>query len=298
VIGILRVVEEILERRPNARIVINSLFPMTAFRGGSYPVISDFEDSFILLGSGRRKLRPSKQKHTPTSAPVALTDEDIAELAEKEEQLRDQQAKKDARRKHTHSTVDPVMLDQSTVHKYKYGTPFVEPSDKPLWTSIRAINKELRKFAEKNDRVYFFDATDLFTRKADQKNSYKLLTDRISIRGHPTESGFQVWEDAMVQTLERILATMKREQPELFKAPVPPSGGKMVPKDPASTDVDDDVARLGDNDDLDDSIIHGNDDGYYRNPEAEEEGILPSSSTQTDDADEDDGEGNLVVPDD
>jgi hypothetical protein len=296
VIGILRVVEEILEHRPNARVVINSLFPMTTFRGGSYPVISDFEDSFILSGSGRRQLRPSKPNLIPTSAPVAYTDEDFAEIAEKEEELRDRQAKNDARRKNTRATVNPIMLDQSKVHKYKYGTPFIEETDKPLWTSIRAINKELRKFAEKNDRVYFFDATDLFTRKAENKNSYKLLTDRISIRGHPTESGFQVWEDEMVKTLEYILVPLKRDHPELFKSPVIP-GVNVVPKDPSTVDVDDDVALQGSDDDLDDEVIHGNDDGYYRNPEAEEEGILPS--TQNDDEDDSyEGGGNLVVPDD
>lgn len=284
--------EEILEHRPNARVVINSLFPMTTSRGDSYPVISDFEDSFILLGSGRRQLRPSKLKPIPTASPVVLTDDNLAVVAQKEEELRDIEAKKNARRKYTHSNVNPIMLDQSKAHKYKYGTPFIEQTDKPLWTSIRAINKELRKFAEKNERVDFFDATDLFTRKAEKKNSYKLLTDRITVRGHPTEKGFQVWEDEIVKTLERILANMKRDHPELFKSPVT-SGVNVVPKNPSGADVDDDSQT----DDLDDEIIHANDDGYYRSSEAEEEGILPSTQSDDEDDGDDDG-GNLLVPGD
>ena len=283
-----------MEHRPDARVVINSLFPMTTIRGGSYPVISDFEDSF-----NHRYLRLFKQKSKPTPAPIALSEEDSSEAAEREEELRNEQAKKDQRRKHMHGTAkNPVMLDQSKMHKYKYGTPFVAQTDKPLWTSIRAINKELRKFAEKNEHVYFFDATDLFTEKT-EKNAYKLQTDRISIRGHPTEIGFQVWEVEMVKMLNQILATMKREQPELFKSPVS-SGVSGGPKDPIKANIDDDVALQEDNDeDLDETIIHGNDDGFYRNAEAEEAGILHSSKTDDED-DEDDGYagGSLVVPDD
>jgi hypothetical protein len=305
VIGILRVVEEILEHRPDARVVINSIFPMTAIRGGSYPVISDFEDSFIRFGGARsrdrhqlfrRQLTRSRYKKETdkkekelSKPPIEMGEDDVSDMAEKEEELRDEKAKKDRRYKLTPTKENPVMLDQTKVHKYKYGTPFVRQTNKPLWTSIRAINKELRKFAENNARVDFFDATDLFTEKT-ASNAYKLLTDRISIRGHPTEVGFTVWEDNIVKILDEILTKMKREQPDLFK---PVSSWNNAPNVDLTNNfgeaVDDEVARYGDNDDFD-VTLHSNDDGFDPKRHEEDAGFLP-----LDDNNDDEVEGSLIV---
>jgi hypothetical protein len=48
VFGILRIVEEILVRKPEARIVINSLLPMSVLRLGIMPGAKDFQDSFTI----------------------------------------------------------------------------------------------------------------------------------------------------------------------------------------------------------------------------------------------------------
>ena len=49
VMGILRVVEEILEQKPNAQVVINSMLPMADLRGGIYPHVRDYQDAFATV---------------------------------------------------------------------------------------------------------------------------------------------------------------------------------------------------------------------------------------------------------
>ena len=46
VLGTLRVVEEIMSRKPDAHIVINSMLPMADLRGGIFPEMMDFRDAF------------------------------------------------------------------------------------------------------------------------------------------------------------------------------------------------------------------------------------------------------------
>ena len=300
--------EEILEKRPNARVVINSLFPMTTLRGEIYPVISDYEDSFIRFGSGRSLQRKSKRTNTPqrTVPPKfsGLTDDaDLAEAVEQEEGLRDEKSKNDRRHIHQPSS-DPnhIMVDGVTkTHKYKVGAPMIKQNDKPLWTSIRAINKELKKFADKNDRVTFFDATELFATKL-SSNKYQLLTERITDRGHPTEEGFRVWEDEIVKKLAQIIYTLKQDYPELFKSVTTWHSGSETTttvyiKDKTSTNhavVDDEIASRTD-DDLDTSMFTNTDDFEKENGiDNDEPNILidPDDSNNDDDA----IDGDLIVP--
>jgi hypothetical protein len=81
---------------------------------------------------------------------------------------------------------------------------FVKPSRLPLWTSIHAINNELHNFAKNHDKVTFFDATSIFAEK-EEGSKYVLMSERISIRGHPTELGFELWHAAMYATLKKML---------------------------------------------------------------------------------------------
>lgn len=55
ILGVLRVVEEILNKKPNANIVINSLLPMAEFRGGFEP--KKWEVSFWLIHVRSAKLK-------------------------------------------------------------------------------------------------------------------------------------------------------------------------------------------------------------------------------------------------
>lgn len=310
-IGILRVVEEILVRRPGARVVINSMFPMTVLRGGLYPVISDFEDSFSRQGNSRslavaastaklydddffeqnerdyRRFLRLRQRAEVQVSPSHQTEEKMAKATEKEEELRNKQAAKEKKNRGEPTQRNPVMTDRAKVRKYELGASLMRKSAKPLWTSIRAINRELRKFADKHDRVIFFDATDLFAEKVGK--SYTLLTDQISIRGHPTERGFSVWEDEIVKKLEQILVTMKRDQPELFKDAPALNVADEKTKGKETSKIDDEVARQLD-DDLDMSILRPNDDGFGPGGDDEDKG-MQSSGSNDDDDDNDTAEG-------
>ena len=53
VLGVLRIVEEIIKRRPKARIVINSLLPMADLRGGMVVKEKDYQDAFSTYGGKR-----------------------------------------------------------------------------------------------------------------------------------------------------------------------------------------------------------------------------------------------------
>lgn len=229
VLGILRVVEEILERRPNSRVVINSLLPMAYSRGGQYALLHDYQDSLGEMGNKKRDRIKNDPASDSTSAndekdgwrrrlrsnrtrTDAAPDDDTAE----ETRLETKQRQKEGKRKRGKEN---VVLDAEAhkAHKYNFLTGLLSHRAKspPLWTSVYAINKELQAFAKNNDNVDFFDATHVF---ADQreKGKFELRSAMISARGHPTPAGFRDWEDAILVRLNSILAAMKDKNPELF----------------------------------------------------------------------------------
>ena len=94
---------------------------------------------------------------------------------------------------------------QANKDKQKKFTPITHQERKlPLWTSVSAINVQLKKFANKHDRVHFFDATDIFTEREDN-DVYILKTDLISVRGHPSRLGFEKWEKKVIEKAKTLL---------------------------------------------------------------------------------------------
>lgn len=139
ILGVLRVVEEILNKKPNANIVINSLLPMAEFRGGFEPNKWDFKDSFfksIIVedskGNGSRRLqeRPSRELRW-----FGMFGGD------------------------TGKPPKSVRMSTDRTKQKKFKTMTRLKRKIPLFTSIYAINDVLRKFASKHDHVFFFDAT-------------------------------------------------------------------------------------------------------------------------------------------
>lgn len=325
VLGILRVVEEILEQRPNAKIVINSIFPMTSLRGGLYPVISDYEDSFGRSMNHEHRYHSDTGSHhhhrslwfgrTKVDAQPTLaeklpddhaTPQSEPEAAEREEELRVVPAPKEQSSRNNwlrpaavHN--NPIMEDKETMKKYELGgRNFVHRSAQPFWTSIKAINRELKKFAEQQgpDRVFFFDATSLFTAK--EGKQYTLLTDLLTVRGHPTEKGFALWEDAIVDKVHKILDIVPNgeDRPEDITNDKLHSSlrndtaanGTTQNSAPNHLLVDED---LPDDDDMDDSMLHPNDDKFL---ERGENGFSVDESDDDDDNDDDRDDGELFVP--
>ena len=105
---------------------------MTTIRGGSYPVISDYEDSFFRYHNDRllnlvtndtnshRTLFVRSKRQSTQPPKILLSDEEQASaIAEEDELKRDQEAKHNHRYNHPSSTtVNPTMLDKTSIHKF------------------------------------------------------------------------------------------------------------------------------------------------------------------------------------
>jgi lysophospholipase L1-like esterase len=304
ILGILRVVEEILTRKPDAEVVINSMLPMADLRGGLYPQMADYKDAFrqykgrpitnpqliamknagavgpkgihysrpssttdairdrvekrwrdrVPGGPGYKgpplpkeskattpQIKPSPKGPPPSkpaekkeekkgasrrrSLKVSRQEKKEQKKKEKEEEAKEgdiskqnkgdsgvaavdkQEIKKMEQylKKVKKDPVNPKMnLNKSRIKARDASKVFITPTKLPLWTSIHAINEELRKFAEKHERVHFFDATKIFAER-DEGSKWILMSDKISIRGHPTELGFELWQDAMALKLKDLL---------------------------------------------------------------------------------------------
>ena len=228
VMGILRVVEELLEAKPNAHIVINSLFPMSRIRGAAYPRIADFKDSFeqpkqgrfkgknrvsktadptLQVRGGNRRLR--KKKNSPVEP---MTEEQAADAEDQAIEKRNkgkwyQFGKKRAENNNRVKKSDLVLKEQHKIHKHA--------TKLPIWTSVAVVNRQLRKFAQNHERVTFFDVTPMFTVRG-EKGFPMPQTKLISIRGHPTTEGFRLWEEAAATQAVQIISDMKRDNPDAF----------------------------------------------------------------------------------
>ena len=300
VIGVLRIVEEIMKAKPNAKIVINSLFPMAELRGGLLPPsVVDLERSFggnrpkggwkadrkkdrpganidrsgpgggrpsaaHKVGwanknkdrsgsdSGRPKPNaaqnggqnnnkpPPVQNYRPRTfdknafnkknagsnpsnigeRPRAVNNGNRRNLREAKDRggFRDRDRDRsggggggipegfrnrdrdDGGFRHRPDVVK-LIADKKSQHEFN---PVTHRTNRlPLWTSITAINMELRKFCNKNENVSFFDVTNIFTER-DGKN-YNLKTNMISRRGLPTNAGFEAWENAVAIRAKQLL---------------------------------------------------------------------------------------------
>jgi len=236
VIGVLRIVEEIRKLKPDAKIVINSLFPMEELRGGlSPPTQVDLERSFGNRPKGGWKDRPSANKSSsrPGGRPSVAENggpnkpriknyrprtfneirsnypnsgkrpRDNNGFHRNLRQGDDRGGFRDSDRGGFRNRDDFVKLysDRKSQHEF---SPITHKKNKlPLWTSITAINRELRKFCDKNENVSFFDVTNIFTER-DGWN-YNLKTNMISRRGLPTNAGFEAWENAVAIRARQLL---------------------------------------------------------------------------------------------
>jgi len=250
VIGILRVVEEIRSKKPNAKIVINSMLPMADLRGGLTPLPKDYEDAFKKY-RGRPGGKPKGVSAVDSShfarnpafkdnknGPKGAAKKGNKGAAKKGNNGRflkgggDKKEDKDPKKlpkmtpkqmrefnkRIKHDKRNPIIkTGQNKIKKFNPKKLFMKHNKLPLWTSIYAINEALRKFSEKHDHITFFDATDIFAER-ETGEEYILLSNRVSARGHPTTEGYQVWEDAVAEKLKKILA--KEEKPPA-PAPVP-----------------------------------------------------------------------------
>lgn len=272
VLGVLRIVEEILAKKPDAtQIVINSLFPLADLRGNMNVGAKDYEDSFnkdLRQKSTKKiekdKLKELKKQVGKKKAKTELTGKtshgdsagvqaEVLTNLDKKKKEREKQEKKDKKQDkkqdkkkkkkdkeegkktrvltvNAHESSRELGIfkkkdDAKEIRmkarkdKQKKFNPITHKERKlPLWTAITAVNAQLKKFASKQDRVTFFDSTDIFTDREDS-NNYILRTDLVSVRGHPTRKGFEKWEKAIIAKAQGLLTPVNLE-PAPSQSPV------------------------------------------------------------------------------
>ena len=212
--GILRVVEEILNKKPDAKIVINSLFPMADLRTALNPNLQDVSGTYKEPRTHSRyhgkKHRGSKPTSRERPGSASEEKEGMIERPPRTKfppKANDNGRQRQLRRKRKHKPRrerKPVKMnpEKKTIHKYNAIT-HKEKRKLPLWTSIMAINKQLRKFSFNNERVFFFDATSIFTER--EGRYFTLKTDLINVLGIPTNVGYDQWERAVVVRAKQLL---------------------------------------------------------------------------------------------
>eukprot|EP00536_Pseudo-nitzschia_multiseries_P008581 jgi/Psemu1/296971/fgenesh1_pm.220_\ len=223
VIGVLRVVEEIMKLKPDAKIVINSLFPMTDLRAGLAPTQEDLAKSF------RNKPEQRLRERVPKLPQSDRNDRVLRERPERDADgfrdrnrganhdrnhgknhdrnrgtNHDRNRGKNHDRNHDRNRIrnrDKKLIDRKSQHKFNSVTR--RERKLPLWTSIRAINMALRKFCDQNENVSFFDSTMIFAER--DGLDYTLNTDMISLTGLPTNAGYINWENAVAIRAKQLL---------------------------------------------------------------------------------------------
>jgi hypothetical protein len=241
VMGILRVVEEILEQKPSAQIVVNSMLPMADLRGGIYPHVSDYQDGLLsaVVAQNTNHVQVVPREHENDRG---LRKRPPVQQQEKEEDANNPETldKKTLQRYYKRKDPTNPLLNPNQTKMKKYRM-FQKNNRLPLWTSIYAINMELKKFCSKQDRVTFFDATSIFASRV-ERGKYMLKSEYISIRGHPTMRGFEKWEDAMLKKLQEMLANDAKQETTTTKS-MAEKKHKSKSESRSSSDDQDDVAE-------------------------------------------------------
>lgn len=277
VLGILRVVEEIMLRKPDALIVINSLLPMIDYRSEDVKMadVVDFKTDpdnsmkknmeiekavkgFVGQKGARSpgstggtwkfvKGEKGQEAANKGGGRRLRTNKRKQKMAREDEAMEGTDLKKAMeRRKKALDRRDKRMINKAFKDNERFRpkkplSPFLPFLNKkalpPVWPAVHLINEKLKEFCAKHDSVSFFDATSIFAQDVGG-GRHHLDNDLISPRGHPSELGFAVWEGRIMGRLDKI-----------FKEMAPPPPPASLPDD----DDDDDVDVEGELDDVDES---------------------------------------------
>jgi len=187
--GILRIIEEILDKKPDARIVINSILPMSSDPKGRVPRITRKERKHVhtkSLGFDVRRRLLGKIKKPKE-------DDGIGE----EGKL---------------TSTEPLVI-KGEMKARKGNVPVVRVRRGPLrwvsvsmWPSVEALNFALKKFCLKHKRVVFYDAYDIFVEEEDDKSVPRIIKDltKSFAIGQPSVAGHQELLKGVKQKLRDI----------------------------------------------------------------------------------------------
>lgn len=233
VLGILRVAEEIRLRKPDAKIVINSLLPMIDYQRNDVrkkkdepveePKMEDFADfkaekndvkESQAIKEAKAEFAKDKESNNRARFLRRLKARNHDEEAEGKDRGADLEKAMERKRKYLEAR-DKRLRERTFKddEKYRAKKPGLLPAFQkrvlpPVWPAVHLINDKLKEFCQKHEGITFFDATPIFSRGVGQ-GKHRLQNDLISPRGHPSELGFAVWEGAIMHRLHKMLLNDK-----------------------------------------------------------------------------------------
>jgi len=202
--GILRVIEEILERKPDAKIVVNSILPMSSDIKGRVPRITKKDRKKVHttslghdLGFRRRLAKKDKKKKEEEDDGIGQEGKITQGGSEGGVQSIKEEMK-------------PAKMALPVVRLRRGPLRWVSVS---MWPSVEAINFALQKFAWKHKRVTFFNAYDIFVEEEDSEATpmiVKELTKSYAI-GQPSVAGHRELLKGIKQKLRDVLNSMQKK---------------------------------------------------------------------------------------
>jgi len=182
-LGILRIIEEILDKRPDAIIVINSVLPMSSDVQGRVPKISWQDVKKVSTkgtgGDGRRMAKKTKKDDNDEPGNEAQLTSMTGEMK-------------------------PAKMKNIPAIKVRNGLKTVKVS---MWPSVEALNKALKRFTWSRKHVYFFDASDIFIEADDEHSTPKIIKDLVlSFKtGQPSVAGHGELLKGIKQKIKEVL---------------------------------------------------------------------------------------------
>ena len=315
VIGILRVVEEIRLRKPDAKIVINSLLPMIHYDKELFPTMADAVDftdkdskkgksrevpaTFRVGGKGdddRRTLRESKRQPPPPPRPGhgerGMPPPEILKRMSKRdrERLQDMYATKgidlekamERRKKHNRQEdkrdEKKVFSDKEKYHPKKPISPLlpiISTHQLPPVWPAVHLINDKLKEFASKHESITFFDATGIFTTDEGGGKHRLHPELISLRGHPTPQGFMAWEGSLMGDLVKILNKFPKPEHKPVETPKP---------EPKSVDIA--------GDEQDEGSEHVSEGKTADLPEEEEAPELPGRVKQSPSDDDDEGDAD------
>jgi len=234
-LGILRVIEEIQSQRPNAKIVVNSIIPMTDDIKGRVPdivggnkhhdrtrileeAVDDGDDTFqfddmgddYYGGDDDDVFRADNMADyddmdiDDTLFDFNTDDYDVQQVSEEEEIQEEQKIinirpspQLESEIKFMHEHVPTVNIRQP-FHRVPIA----------MWPSVVAINSQLKKFCSKHKHITFFDTYDIFVDRGEDNNKPVLKKEYYAssfYTGMPSAEGNKVLLKAISNRIDVML---------------------------------------------------------------------------------------------
>ena len=180
-----------------------------------------------------------------------------------------------------------VFKDDEKYHPRKPVSKFLPMIQKkvlpPVWPSVHLINDKLKEFCTMHESIIFFDTTDIFASK-EEGGRHHLYNELISPRGHPTELGFETWEQVIKSYLTHLIP--EEEEKEVV-APVVVDGTNNSDEGGEDEEEDDYVEEEGT------QVIRDE----ATDEEGKDDGTQPKGALKQDDDEVDEKDGIDVVGD-